>query len=128
MNNLYRRLTGVLIASVALLVIMAGTSCAADSGIDGIIAVSPSRPGPMRPGDLAEAPVANTAFVVKKGEEKVSSFKTDAAGHFRVLLPPGQYVVAREEPGAAIGHWRFEVIVEAGKMAAVHWRADSGMR
>jgi len=127
MNNAYRQLAGLVIASVSLLVIMAGTSRAADSGIDGVISVSPNRPGPTRPGDLP-APVANIVFVIKKGEETVSTFKTDAAGHFHVVLPPGQYVVSREDPGARIGHWRFEVMVEAGKMTAVQWTGDSGMR
>jgi len=127
MNNAYRQLAGLVIASVSLLVIMAGTSRAADSGIDGVISVSPSRPGPTRPGDLP-APVANIVFVIKKGEATVSTFKTDAAGHFHVVLPPGQYVVSREDPGARIGHWRFEVMVEPGKMAAVQWTGDSGMR
>jgi len=127
MNNANRLLVGLVVASVSLLVIVAGTLRAADSGIDGVITVSPSRPGPTRPGDLP-APVANIAFVVKKGDEKVSSFTTDAAGHFHVVLPPGQYVVSREDPGARIGRWQFEAIVEAGKMTAVHWTGDSGMR
>jgi hypothetical protein len=128
MNNLHRHRAGLLIASVALLTVMSGTSQAADSGIEGVISVSPSRPGPQRVDEPSKAPVANTAFVVQKGEEKVASFTTDAHGHFQVSLPPGHYIITRTDPGARIGHWHFEADVVAGKMAAVDWTGDSGMR
>ncbi len=106
---------------------MSGTVPAADTGIEGVINVSPARPGPQREGMPSKMPLANTAFVVKQGDEKVTSFTTDAAGHFRVTLPPGHYVVTRES-GSAIGHWHFEVEVAPGKMASVDWTGDSGMR
>ncbi len=107
---------------------MAETAPASDNGIEGVISVSPARPGPQRMGEPDKVPVANTTFVVKQGEERVTSFTTDASGHFRVALPPGHYVVTREGPGAAIGHWQFEVDVASGKMASVNWTGDSGMR
>ncbi len=71
--------------------------------------------------------MGNTQFIVKQGENKVASFKTDAQGHFRLTLPAGEYVVLREGAGT-IGRWQFQVTVEPGKMASVHWTADSGMR
>ena len=103
------------------------TASAGDTGIEGVISVSPARPGPQREGVSDKAPAANTAFVVKQGDEKVTSFKTDAAGHFHVSLPPGHYIVTRETE-ASIGRWRFEVEVVPGKMATVEWTGDSGMR
>lgn len=106
----------------------ADTAPAGDSGIEGVICVSPSRPGPQRADAPSKAPVANTAFVVQKGEAKVTSFTTDAEGHFKVTLPPDHYIVSRADGGAAIGRWRFEVDVVAGKMARVDWTGDSGMR
>ena len=107
---------------------MLPSSHADDSGVDGTIAVSPSKPGPLRQGDIAQAPVGNTTFVVNKGTEKVATFTTDAKGHFHLTLPPGHYVVSREGAHGGIGHWRFEVTVVADKMASVQWTADSGMR
>jgi hypothetical protein len=127
MNNRLCRLGGIF-AVLLLVFTMSQIVHATDSGIEGIISVSPARPGPTREGEPDKMPVANTAFVVKQGDEKVTSFTTDAAGHFRVTLPPGHYVVTREEPGAAIGHWHFEVDVASGKMASVNWTGDSGMR
>ncbi len=107
---------------------MSETAPASENGIEGVIYVSPSRPGPQRIDMPSKAPVANIDFVVLKGEEKVASFTTDAEGHFRVTVPPGHYTITRKEGGATIGHWRYEVEVVAGKMAQVDWTADSGMR
>lgn len=107
---------------------MAETAPAADTGIEGVISVSPARPGPQQADAPSKAPVAKTAFVVQQGGEKVTSFTTDEKGYFKVALPPGHYVISREGGGPAIGHWRFEVEVAPGKMATVDWTADSGMR
>ena len=98
------------------------------SGIEGVINVSPSRPGPVREDTPNSAPAGNLQFVVKKEDMRVSSFTTDAEGRFHVSLPPGHYTVVREDPGARIGHWHFEVEVVAGSMAKVNWTGDSGMR
>ena len=128
MKNRFLRRRCEIVASVLLVFTMTGTAPAADTGIEGVINVSPSRPGPQREGMPSKAPVANTTFVVKQGEKTVTSFTTDAAGHFRVTLPPGHYIVTREDAGARIGRWSFEVDVASGKMATVDWTGDSGMR
>jgi len=107
---------------------MADTPTPGPSGIEGVVLVSPNRPGPIRKDGPTVAPAGNIEFVVKKGDAKVASFTTNAEGAFRILLFPGHYVVMREDSGAAIGHWRFEVDVHAGEMAKVSWTGDSGMR
>lgn len=89
--------------------------------------VSPSRPGPLRKDGPSAAPAANLEFVVRRGDVKIASFNTDAAGRFRVLLPPGHYIVLREDHGAAVGHWKFEVDVVPGSIAKVNWVGNSGM-
>jgi hypothetical protein len=63
-----------------------------------------------------------------QADVKVASLTTDAEGRFRLSLPPGHYIVTREDPGAKIGHWRFEADVKAGEMTSVRWTGDSGMR
>ncbi len=128
MNRIVFWSNGPLMAALLAFTAISVTLNAADSGVDGTISVSPSRPGPLRKGEPAEAPVSQTAFVVMQGGKKVAAFTTDAEGHFHLTLPPGHYVVTREQNMGAIGHWQFEVDVNAGKMAAVHWMADSGMR
>jgi hypothetical protein len=107
---------------------MADTPTPGPSGIEGVVLVSPSRPGPIRKDGPSAAPAGNIAFVVKKGDAKVASFTTNAEGGFRIVLAPGHYIVMREDPGAVIGHWRFEVDVHAGEMVKVSWTGDSGMR
>jgi beta-galactosidase GanA len=67
-------------------------------------------------------------FVIKSGDSTVKTFTTDAEGRFQVALPAGHYVILREDPGAAIGHWRFEAAVVDGEMTKVTWTGDSGMR
>jgi len=104
------------------------TPSPSSSGIEGIIMVSPSHPGPIRKDVPNAAPAANVTFVVMKGDERVAALTTDAEGRFRLLLPPGHYTVLREDPGARVGHWRFEAEVKAGEMTTVRWVGDSGMR
>ena len=98
------------------------------SGIEGVILVSPSRPGPIRRDSPGPAPARDVTFVVMKADQRVASLTTDSEGRFRVSLPPGHYIVLREDPGARIGHWRFEAEVKAGEVTAVQWVGDSGMR
>jgi len=82
----------------------------------------------MRKDNPSIAPAGNIKFVVKKGDARVASFTTNAEGYFRISLLPGHYIVIREDAGAAIGHWRFEVDVVASEVAKVKWTGDSGMR
>lgn len=99
------------------------------SGIEGIITISPIRPGPIKRETASAGPFANGAFTVKNQTGVVASFTTDAEGRFRVSLPPGHYTVSRKDRQLGIGHFGpFEVDVAAGKMTAVEWRCDSGMR
>lgn len=106
----------------------AQTPAAVSSGIEGVIMVSPSRPGPTRKDGPTSAPAGNLEFAVRKADAKVAAFTTDAEGHFRVSLPPGHYTVLREDPGAKVGHWRFETDVKPGEVTKVQWTGDSGMR
>jgi hypothetical protein len=126
-----RRYSPFLAAALLILFPMGnttGTPTPVPSGIEGVISVSPSRPGPIKKDGPNIAPARNIEFVVKKGNATVASFTTDGEGGFRVLLPPGHYIVMREDAGAAIGHWRFEVDVLPGEVAKVSWMGNSGMR
>ena len=123
------RVAAVFCAIVPVMTVAATpTPSPPSSGIEGVIMVSPSRPGPIRKDVPSAAPAANVTFVVMKADERVASLTTDAEGRFHILLPPGRYTVLREDPGARIGHWRFEVEVKVGEITAVRWVGDSGMR
>jgi hypothetical protein len=124
----FSNIAATLIA-LACMTAMAETPAPGTSGIEGTIVVSPSRPGPIRKGEEPSvAPVGNTQFAVKAGDATVKTFTTDSEGRFQVALPPGHYVVLREEAAPMVGRWRFDADVIAGQMTKVSWTADSGMR
>ena len=128
-DRFYRRSAVVLFALIPLMT-MAETPSASplSSGIEGVILVSPSRPGPIRKDQPSAAPAPNVTFVVMRADEKITSITTDSEGRFRVSLPPGHYTILRNDPGAKIGRWRFEADVKPGEVTSVRWTADSGMR
>jgi Prealbumin-like fold domain len=105
------------------------TPSAGESGIEGIITISPSQPGPSRIDAPDSTPLANTAFVVKNQKGDVTSFTTDDQGQFRIPLAPGHYTVSIKGRKSTIGHFGpFEVDVSSGKMTKLQWKCDSGIR
>jgi hypothetical protein len=105
------------------------TPSGGESGIEGTITISPARPGPIRAGEAASVPLANTTFVVANNNGEVMSFTTDDSGRFRASLPPGHYKVSLKGRKSTIGHFGpFEVDVASGKMTKAQWECDSGIR
>ena len=105
------------------------TSSEGESGIEGVISISPARPGPVRVDEAGSVPLANAAFVIENNSREIASFTTDDKGHFRAALPPGHYKVSLKGRKSSIGRFGpFEVDVVAGKMTNVHWECDSGIR
>ena len=104
------------------------TPSAGESGLEGVITISPANPGPTRVDAVAMA-LANTTFAVEKDNGEVTSFITDEQGRFRVSLPPGHYKISLKGRKSSIGHFGpFEIDVAAGKMTNVQWECDSGIR
>jgi hypothetical protein len=101
-----------------------------NTGITGVVMVSPIRPGPIKKGSESAnaAPLPNATFRVTSNEGIVTTFTSDAQGHFRVSLKPGHYSVLLAENRFPKPCGPFEIDVEAGKMTDVEWRCDSGMR
>ena len=100
------------------------------TGIEGVITVSPTRPGPIRAGsDIPNAaPLPNAVFTVGNEKGIVRSFTTDREGRFRISLKPGHYVVTLAEHRFPRPCGPFEIDVELAKMTKVEWRCDTGMR
>jgi hypothetical protein len=119
--------------ALAVLIMCAGflpgqTQSGSETGIEGVITIEPSRPGPVR-ADAPTSPLANTAFMVESQKGEITSFTTDDQGHFRTSLAPGHYKVSLKGRTSSIGRYGpFEVDVVAGKMTKVQWQCDSGLR
>jgi hypothetical protein len=102
---------------------------AAETGIEGLIAVGPIHGGPVRPGIPSTKPLANATFVVGNETGAVTEFTTDDHGRFRVSLAPGHYTVTKKDRQKGIGRYGpFDVDVTAGQMTKVEWQCDTGMR
>jgi len=105
------------------------TPSAGESGIEGVITISPANPGPIRADAPGSVPLANATFAVEKNNGEVTSFITDDHGRFRVSLPPGHYKISLKGRKTTIGHFGpFEADVVSGKMTNVQWECDSGIR
>jgi len=100
-----------------------------ESGIEGIITISPARPGPARIDAPDSVPLANASFVIENNNREFASFTTDDKGHFRAPLPAGHYKISLKGRKTSIGRFGpFEVDVSPGKMTNVQWECDSGIR
>ena len=105
------------------------TPSGAETGIEGVITISPTQAGPVRDDSPASRPLANAAFAVENEKGEVASFTTDGQGHFRTSVPPGHYKVSMKGRKSSICRFGpFEVDVVAGKMTKVQWECDSGIR
>ena len=105
------------------------TPSGGQSGIEGVITISPANPGPIRADAPGSVPLANAPFVVEKNNGEVTSFITDDQGRFRVSLPPGHYKISLKGRKSSIGRFGpFEADVAPGKMTNVQWECDSGIR
>jgi hypothetical protein len=102
---------------------------AAETGIEGVITISPAQAGPVRDDSPSSKPLVNATFAVENEKGEVASFTTDDQGHFRTSVPAGHYKVSMKGRKSSIGRFGpFEVDVAAGKITKVEWQCDSGIR
>ncbi len=105
------------------------TPYAAESGIEGVITISPTRPGPIRADSPGSGPLVDATFTVQNENGEATIFTTDSQGHFRALLAPGHYKIYLKGRKSGVGHFGpFEADVSSGKMTKVQWECDSGIR
>ncbi|MGC2353846.1 MAG: carboxypeptidase-like regulatory domain-containing protein [Candidatus Udaeobacter sp.] len=105
------------------------TPSGTETGIEGIITISPTQAGPVRDDRPSSKPLANATFAVENEKGEVTSFTTNDNGYFRTLVPLGHYKVSMKGRKSSIGRFGpFEVDVAAGKITKVEWQCDSGIR
>jgi hypothetical protein len=99
------------------------------TGLEGSISLHGISGGPVRQGVPDSKPLANTTFVVKKGDLTVTSFTTDDQGRFRITLPSGHYSISKKDWKSRVGFYGpFEVDIAAGEIKKVEWNCDTGMQ
>ena len=101
-----------------------------DTGIEGVITIYPTRPGPVRADGPSSMAFVNATWVVKNDRGDVATeFTTDNEGRFQASLPPGRYTVSLKGKKGGVGKFGpFEVDVVVGRMTKVQWQCDSGIR
>ena len=104
-------------------------SSEAGTGLEGSISLHGISGGPVKQGVPDSKPLANTTFVVKKGDLTITSFTTDDQGRFRISLPPGHYSISKKDWNSRVGFYGpFPVDITAGQIKKVQWNCDTGMQ
>jgi hypothetical protein len=103
---------------------------AAESGVTGIVTVSPTRPGPQVAGEASWRPFADAEVQLRDAHGAiVGRTNTDSKGNFRILAPSGQYQVRIDTHGALFPRCQPESAqVAEAQLAHVEISCDSGMR
>jgi hypothetical protein len=101
----------------------------AGTGLEGSISLHGISGGPVKQGVPDSKPLANTTFVVKKGDLTITSFATDDQGRFRISLPSGHYTVSKKDWNSRVGFYGpFTVDITAGQIKKVQWNCETGMQ
>jgi hypothetical protein len=119
---------GVMLLLFLICFVSGQTTTESGTGVEGVVTIGPTHPGPVREGMASSGPLANCAFTIANEKGPVTSFTTDAEGRFRVSLAPGRYTITSARKIGMHGCGPFDVDVTAGKMTSVAWECDTGMR
>lgn len=99
------------------------------SRIEGEVILSPTCPGPQRPGQICQKPFADAAVVIFDPQQKiVGSTMTNAQGKFAVDVAPGAYTVHIDTPGPLPHCPDTPVKVQDAGSTFVRINCDTGIR
>jgi len=110
--------------------LIGGRPASADeTGIVGTVLLGPVAPGPAHADGSDETPF-RASFQVRASGKIVARFESDEFGRFRVVLPPGRYMVVPDEsaPMPYPARQATEVMVPEEGFVEVTLRFDTGMR
>ena len=115
------------------LVVLAAVACApgvpVDSGVQGQVTIGPMCPVSRPDVPCPDQPYAATLSILAAGTSRqVASAASDESGYFKVLLPPGTYVIHPESPGFLPRGIEVEVTVLPHQFTQQDVQYDSGIR
>jgi hypothetical protein len=99
-----------------------------DTGLVGIVVRGPVQPV-CQPQVSCDAPFGAT-FTVQQGSRVITSFRSDAQGHFEVHLPPGTYLIipGPDAPIISPSGQAKQVVVGPEGLTQVQLQFDTGIR
>ena len=99
-----------------------------DSGIEGNVMIGPMCPVMQEDVPCPDQPYQATLIILSTSGEKITQFKTDENGHFRVALAPGNYVLHPEAPNGLPFATDLPFTVNEHNFTLLEISYDSGIR
>jgi hypothetical protein len=100
----------------------------AQQGINGQAVIGPTCPVMSDDDSCPNKPHQATVDVLDSSGQLVTRFQTQADGTFKVVLPPGNYVLQGVSEGRLPRTPRLDVSVQTGRFTQVTLSFDSGIR
>ena len=119
-------LVGVLILILATCSIYSPTP--RGSGIQGQVLLGPLCPVVQQGQECPDQPYQATLTVRTRDGVQITQFQTEADGHFKVPLVPGEYILHPESPNGIPFAGDQSFVVETGDYTQLIVNYDSGIR
>ena len=107
-----------------------GSPVAQESGVEGLVLLGPTCPAVQSGTQCPDRPFEADLTILDLDGEEVARGKSEADGIFRIPLPPGEYVLAPEQPFPDLPPFArpIEFEVKPGEYVQLDIRYDSGVR
>jgi hypothetical protein len=98
------------------------------SGLEGQVSIGPVCPVIQQGQECPDQPYQATLTVISPSGVVIAQVKSDAQGHFRVPLVPGEYVLHPESLDGVAFAGDQSFVVETGRYTQLTVNYDSGIR
>ncbi len=98
------------------------------SGVEGQVLIGPMCPVVQQGQECPDGPYQATLTVNSPSGVRIAQVQTDAQGHFRIPLVPGEYILHPESPDGIAFAGDRSFVVETGLYTRLTVNYDSGIR
>ena len=99
-----------------------------DSGVEGQVLIGPMCPVVQVGQECPDQPYQATLTVNSPKGKRIAQVQTEVDGTFKILLPPGEYILHPESPNVMPFAQEQPFTVEAGRFTSLIVNYDSGIR